>query len=139
MSLANWWKRSGTRLIPINSTDITSLSFHPASLMDKHTGLLLPYRNSFARGSRYPLVIRLAERGMGKRYMGGSCRYHQVLIFSFPDTRRWYGVDFGMSMEDFPVKSPCPTGPVSCIVRSWMNIACCFIVGYANPGYMYPR
>ena len=63
----------------------------------------------------------------------------QVLIFSFPDTRRWYGVDFGMSMEDFPVKSPCPTGPVSCIVRSWMNIACCFIVGCANPGYVYPR
>lgn len=59
--------------------------------------------------------------------------------FSFPDTRRWYGVDFGMSMEDFPVKSPYPTGPVSCIVRSWMNIACCFIVGYANPGYVYPR
>ena len=24
----------------------TSLSFHPASLMDKHTGLPLPYRNS---------------------------------------------------------------------------------------------
>ena len=46
MSLANWWKRSGTRLIPINSTDITSLLFHPASLMDKHTGLPLPYRNS---------------------------------------------------------------------------------------------
>ena len=42
-------------------------------------------------------------------------------------------------MEDFPVKSPCPTGPVSCIVRSWMNIACCFIVGYANPGYVYPE
>ena len=41
--------------------------------------------------------------------------------------------------EDFPVKSPYPTGPVSCIVRSWMNIACCFIVGYANPGYVYPR
>ena len=42
-------KRSGTRLIPINSTDITSLSFHPASLMDKHTGLLLPYRNSLCK------------------------------------------------------------------------------------------
>ena len=42
-------------------------------------------------------------------------------------------------LRDFPVKSPCPTGPVSCIVRSWMNIACCFIVGCANPGYVYPR
>ena len=29
--------------------------------------------------------------------------------------------------------------PASCIVRSWMNIACCFIVGCANPGYVYPR
>ena len=36
----------------------------------------------FARGSRYPLVIRLAERGMGKRYMGGSCRYHRKYLFS---------------------------------------------------------
>ena len=28
------------------------------------------------------LVIRLAERGMGKRYMGGSCRYHRKYLFS---------------------------------------------------------
>ena len=57
---------------------------HPASLMDKHTGLPLPTGTPLARGSRYPLVIRLAERGMDKRYMGGSCRYHlQVLISHF--------------------------------------------------------
>lgn len=29
-----------------------------------------------------PLVIRLAERGMDKRYMGGSCRYHRKYLFS---------------------------------------------------------
>ena len=66
-------------------------------------------------------------------------RYNVVIIPSGFFDGQTYGVDFGMSMEDFPVKSPCPTGPVSCIVRSWMNIACCFIVGCANPGYVYPR
>ncbi len=139
MSLANWWKRSGTRLIPINSTDITSLSFHPASLMDKHTGLPLPYRKlPLARGSRYPLVIRLAERGMDKRYMG----VHADIIAStyFLISRYEEMVRRGLRDEHgrFPGKESLPYRAGSCIVRSWMNIACCFIVGCANPGYVYP-
>lgn len=81
MSLANWWKRSGTRLIPINSTDITSLSFHPASLMDKHTGLPLPYRNSPCKRFKVSPCYSARRRGMDKRYMGGSCRYHRKYLF----------------------------------------------------------
>ena len=33
----------------VETIGYTALSFHPASLMDKHTGLLLPYRNSLCK------------------------------------------------------------------------------------------
>ena len=104
---------------------------------DRYNVVIIP--SGFFDGQTYGTPASLPELPLQEVQGWFMPISSQVLIFSFPDTRRWYGVDFGMSMEDFPVKSPCPTGPVSCIVRSWMNIACCFIVGCANPGYVYPR